>query len=485
MKKKMVWELAALFTMVLLLFTVVLGGVFLMLFRQHTIEVHRNDMEKKAISIADMISYFPLGAIGSAESGHGEHESEGYSAYLRIFNALNMGDVWIVDQDGDQLSYGHHQVMNTKELPQNAEKIVQDAMDGRVAYGNDFSGMLGTPSMTVGVPVTAEDGSIIGAVLLHSPVSGINDAVKYGAAAFAFGTAAAMLLAVAAAVLASYFFTRPLRRMKDTALKLADGDYTAQTCLSQKDEMGELAGAIDFLAGKLEEAQSARQALDKMKQDFVANVSHELRTPVAVLRGSLEVLSDGTVSDPGEVEEYHEQMLRESRHMERLVNDLLDLSRLQDDAFVLDKTELELGEIARDAARAIRQSAREKELTISLCGESQRCEVYGDYVRIRQLLLILLDNAVKFSEQGKTVCVGLQKDGEDVVLSVANKGIAIPKEELPHIFERFHKMNSPANRTGTGLGLPIAAQIAQRHNARICARCREGVTTFLVTFHRN
>ncbi|MPN49112.1 Signal transduction histidine-protein kinase BaeS [bioreactor metagenome] len=125
----------------------------------------------------------------------------------------------------------------------------------------------------------------------------------------------------------SFGFTKPLNRMKQTALLLAKGDYTAKTDIHQKDEIGELALNLDVLSDRLDAETRESEKLHQLRRDFVANISHELRTPVTVLRGSLEALCEEVVSDPEQVKNYHRQMLKESIYLQRLVNDLLDLSR--------------------------------------------------------------------------------------------------------------------------------------------------------------
>ena len=499
MKNRIVWKLTACFAVVLLLFTVVLGAVFVSMFRRHTIAINRSAMEEKAVSIADTLAAFQTaGGTGMGRSGMG-----GYGAYLRFLNELAMAEIWIVDENMNLLTAGHGRFpVSYAELPDNAEQIVKRVFEGETTYGEEFSSLLDTPMLTVGAPIRI-NGAVSGAVLLHSPVSGVDVAVYQGLYALAAGAVVALLFAGVAAIFLSYRFTDPLRRMKTAALRLADGDYTAETGVAQSDEVGQLAQTIDFLSGRLMQAERERSALDQLKQDFVANVSHELRTPVAVLRGSLEVLRDGTVSNPGEILDYYEQMLAESRHLERLVNDLLDLSRLQDIKFQLDMDEVNLCDVVRDSARTIRRAAQSKRISVSVSCPEEACIVYGDYGRIRQLLLILLDNAVKFSHNDGTVELelGRRKGGHDqhgdgdiqyegghdhhqsgCDISVTDHGAGISHEELPYIFERFRKTHTSENQSGTGLGLAIAKEIADRHGASIEVESGEGKTRFLIRF---
>lgn len=473
MKRTLFFKLAASFAAVLLLFTVVLGTVFLSLFRSHTIQLNRAAMEKKAVSIAQTLSAFE-GGIGNGRMG-------GYGAYLRFLDELAMAEVWIVDDQLNVITQGHNQAeINNSALPENAGQIVAQVFAGELTYGEEFSELLRTPTLTVGAPITV-DGHVLGAVLLHAPVDGINEAVRQASIALAVGTGIALLLAGLAAALLSYRFTRPLTKMKNTALLLADGDYTVKTGVIRQDEIGQLASVMDELARRLCLAQAERDALDKLRENFVANVSHELRTPVAVLRGSLENLIDGAVSKPEEIGEYYDQMLSESCHLERLVNDLLELTRLQDDGFSLEMAQVNLCDVVRDAARAIRRGAQSKEITVQASFPEQDCIVMGDYGRIRQLLLILLDNAVKFSPRQGGIEVALMKHN-GFSLTVTDHGEGIPSAELPFVFDRFHKISSPTNKNGTGLGLAIAKEIAARHGANIYAQSDACSTCFTVFF---
>lgn len=479
MNKKILWKLIASFATVLLLFSVVLGTVFLLLFRQHTIEINRTDLEKKAVSIADTISSFQsLDETGNMGMGGG-----GYRAYLRFINELAMADVWIIDQNYSFITSGHRAGIKPEMPPMEAMDMVPEILEGKGNKREFSTGIFKTPTLIVGEPIILPNGHVTGAVLVRAPIKGINAAIGQGLSALAAGILAALFFAAAAALLLSYRLTAPLHKIRKAALALAAGDYDAKSGVIQKDEIGQLASVIDFLAHRLSEAEKERKALDKLKEDFVANVSHELRTPVAVLRGSVEVLRDGTVSNPDEVLEYYDQMLSESCHLERLVNDLLDLSRLQDNSFVLTMAEVNLCDIIRDAVRSGRRFAIQKSVDIESVLPGEDCTVWGDYGRIRQMLLILIDNAIKFSNEGTTISIQLNIQDSQYLLSVTDYGETIPVQLFPHIFDRFKKINMEKNKGGTGLGLAIAKQIADRHHVRIQAESSQGRTCFSLYFN--
>lgn len=469
MKNKIFIKLLATFGVVMLLFSIVLGSVFGALFRSHTIKINRTAMEQKAVSIADTLSTF------------GRGEKGGYGAYLHFLDELAMAEVWIIDGDLNISTRGRgNHAVSYAQLPANAEKMVSQVISGQISYGEEFSGLLGVSAMTVGAPIWFGD-RVEGAVLVHSPVSGIDDAVTQSLMTVLAGCAAALLAAGLAAAVLSYRFTKPLHQMKDTALSMVQGDYEVQTGISSHDEIGQLASVLDTLSQRLNAAEAERENLDKMRKGFVANVSHELRTPVAVLRGSLELLQDGSLTNHDEVNEYYSQMLSESRHLERLINDLLELSRLQDAGFLLQMDEVNLCDVLRDAVRAIRRTAQSRQIFVEAALPDTECVIAGDYDRIRQLILILLDNAVKFSYEHGSVEVSLAYQN-DLILTITDHGSGIPPDDIPYIFDRFHKSDAKENKSGTGLGLAIASEIAKRHQASISVQSNEMGTSFQIIF---
>lgn len=282
----------------------------------------------------------------------------------------------------------------------------------------------------------------------------------------------AIVISFLVARMLSNRFTMPLNKMKTAAVKISSGDYAIKTGVSQDDEMGELAAALDDMASKLAAASLESAKLDQLRRDFVANISHELRTPITVLRGSLEALCGGIVTNPAMVDDYHRHMLSESIHMQRLVSDLLDLARLQSPNLAIEMQWVDLKALTDVVARNIRHVAQGKNISVHYPCADERFIVFGDYGRLRQLVLILLDNAVKFSPESGTVEVVLSSSQSEITLSVCDEGPGIEDKDLPYIFERFYKQRSEQNKSDTGLGLAIAKQIAERHHAIIQAKNR-------------
>lgn len=464
MKNRIALKLTLYFSAVIVLFAVIIGGIFMVLFRSHTIELYKTDLEKRALSIAATLSQAPNENRGSVGNRPGAGKQGGYGAYLRALDEVALTDVWVVDENlglitNGKMSSGQYMY---SDLPQDAEMVVEEAFKGKTAFSEGFSNLLDKPSLTVATPIYA-GGKVVGALLLHSPVEGITQATAQGFYMLALSMFVALALAIILSVFLSLAFTKPLRKMKSTAAQLANGDYSVKTGVDQKDEIGELAAAIDILSEQLDLASHESERLLQLRRDFVANISHELRTPVTVIRGSLEALCDKVVTEPEQVEKYHSHMLAESIYLQRLVDDLLDLSRLQNPDFKIEMQELLVSDVLNDVVRSGQRMAQTKNVEVIAQLDTATCTVTGDRVRLRQMFLIVLDNAIKFSHQNGIVEVKL----EGKTVTIKDSGIGIVENDLPYIFDRFYLVKSEENKKGTGLGLSIAKQIADRHHIAI------------------
>lgn len=454
-----------------LLFSTIIGVIFYFLFSSYSANVHKAELEKRATNIAATMAGYSQSNMGHGQGMSGQ--GMGYGAYLHFIEDIAMSDVWLVDSNMAQITRGHEQAsLYYQDLPLGAESVVKNALSGQTSFSENFSPLLNTPTITVATPIVLQNGTIAGAVLLHSQVEDIATAANSGLLILLFSMTIAIVISFLVARMLSNRFTMPLNKMKTAAVKISGGDYMIKTGVSQDDEMGELAAALDDMASKLAAASLESAKLDQLRRDFVANISHELRTPITVLRGSLEALCEGIVTNPAMVDDYHRHMLSESIHMQRLVSDLLDLARLQSPDLTIEMQSVDLKALTDDVARNIRHVAQGKNVSVHYPCADERFIVFGDYGRLRQLVLILLDNAVKFSPQSGTVEVILSSSQSEITLSVCDEGPGIEDKDLPYIFERFYKQRSEQNKSGTGLGLAIAKQIAERHHAIIQAKNR-------------
>lgn len=498
MRHKITWKLFLYFTTIILLFSLIVGGSFVTLFTNHTEQIYKADMEKKAVAIATGVSAYleniaeetviqPDGQSteeqdssynmvkgNSNQQVNGKNNTSNYNAYIKALGDIAMGDVWIVDQSAETISIGTgKQQITYSELPKDAIDLLKNVFAGEVAFSQSFSTLLENPSVTVGAPVFSEDGDVIAAVLLHTHIENMEAAIHTGLNTLYISMAVALVAVLGLAVLLARKFIQPLKKMEQTTQQLANNNYQVHTGIVQNDELGSLAANIDILADKLDEASKESAKLDKMRKEFISSISHELRTPVTVIRGSLEALNDHVVTKPELVDEYHEQMLAESIHLERLINDLLELSRLQNADYRMEMTRLDFVDVVENAIRSVRYIAREKGITISFSKEVAQCTMEGDYTRLRQMLLAVLKNAVKFSKEKGSIEVSLVKEEKGCCLAITDHGPGIPEEYQPYIFDKFFKSNDEINKKGTGLGLAVAKQIANRHHITLTLESKE------------
>lgn len=402
---------------------------------------------------------------------------------MRMIEDIAMGEVWIVDAKTGNIVQGRNekgQPFSYLKLPPNAEETIKKAISGETTTTENFNDYLNENSITVAVPIKNGE-TIEGVVLLHSPVKYMSSALKSGIYTLIFSILAALILASISAVWLSISFTKPLNKIRDTTTELAKGNYEVTTQIKQSDEIGELAKSIDKLALQLDKSSKESERFQKMRQNFIANISHELRTPITVIRGSIEAICDGIISDPKQLKDYNEQILSDSIHLQRLVNDLIDLTKLQNTDFSIDKSTINLFEIINDAVRSMKQISTKKGVKINFSAENaieeDRYLFVGDYQRIRQMIIIVLDNAIKFSNENQKVDILLKKENKKYELKICDSGRGIDPENIGEIFNRYHKSNTEENKNGMGLGLAIAKEIALRHNIEIFVKSVPNIKT--------
>lgn len=471
-KNKIAAKLSFYFLTILLFFSLILGSLFFFFFQSYTVDLHRSELEKRATKIAETLANWETNSPSIPTTQSGNHsmkrtnDHNGYGAYLRFLDDIAMSDVWIVDAQKQLITPPHgRKAFVYSDLPPSADQVIREVFQGKSAFSQDFSSLISAPTLTVGTPIINAQGKVEGVVLLHSPISGITEILRHSFLLLGASLLVALIFTLVLAIKLSYRFTNPLNKMRGTALQLAEGDYLAKNNLQQGDEIGQLANAMDLLSDRLLEASKEKAKLEQFRKDFIINLSHELRTPITVIRGSLEALVDQIITSPEQITEYHKQMLAEAVLLQRLIGDLLEISKLENENFPIEKTTLNLGEPLDEAIRSANTLAQEKKIRIYLEKDSIPYSVYGDYGRLKQLFLIILDNAIKFSPSDSTIEV--TQKGNTIVIE--DHGSGISPEELPYIFDRFYQASTHHFSQGTGLGLAIAKQIAQRHDIQMTA----------------
>lgn len=226
-----------------------------------------------------------------------------------------------------------------------------------------------------------------------------------------------------------------------------------------------------------------RMAAEESRREFTANVSHELKTPLTSISGFAEIIRDG-IAKPEDVQHFAGMICKEAARLMALVNDILELSRLDEQKNLGAKDNVPLYYLLRELVEDMTPAAEKKQLTLNLSGD-ESAAVYGYPVLLREMLFNLLDNAVKYTPEGGQVSASVEKENGKIVCTVKDTGIGIPKEHQPHVFERFYRVDKSHSRQtgGTGLGLAIVKHTAQIHGAQVQLDSCEGCgTTVKVSF---
>ncbi|WP_129126555.1 two-component system histidine kinase PnpS [Geomonas oryzae] len=222
---------------------------------------------------------------------------------------------------------------------------------------------------------------------------------------------------------------------------------------------------------------SALKRVERIRRDFVANVSHELRTPVTVIKGYAETLLSGALAkDPERGERFLQIILNHAERLSSLVRDLLALSELESGEVALNPQRVPLKEAVERALLLVAQRGEEKGITLTCLEGTWSPVVLADRARLEQVLINLLDNAIKYSERGGTVSVDAKAEGKLVRILVRDSGIGIPEQDLPRLFERFYRVDAARSRDngGTGLGLSIVKHIVQAHGGTVSVESEQG-----------
>lgn len=260
--------------------------------------------------------------------------------------------------------------------------------------------------------------------------------------------------------------TRPIQGLKRGAARIASGDLTYRVKIEAKDEFGELGESFNSMAASLDKSEQARRRL-------LADLTHDLRTPLAVIEGTVDAMLDG-VYQPNQ--ETLGSIKEETALLTRLVADLRDLSLAEAGQLKLAVEATNLAELVQKRISQVDVIARKKNISVKTDIAKVLPKTEVDRGRIEQVVPNLLANAVNHTPSGGTVTVSVLSDRDDVLVSVADTGEGIPAEHLPHIFERFYRVDDARSRTvgGVGLGLAIAKQMVELHRGRIWVESEVG-----------
>lgn len=322
--------------------------------------------------------------------------------------------------------------------------------------------------VSVAVPMVVA-GEVTGAVLLHGTLAGITETVSQVHLLILYAALAAVVLAAFVGYYLSRSISYPLQQMNRAAHAVAAGDYRQQVEVTSSDEVGQLAVTFNYMSATLQQTVEALSQEKNKLSDFVANVSHELRTPMTSIQGFVEALLDGMAEDPGSQEKYLRVILDETIRLNRLFNDLLDLSRLETGQVKWPMEPVRLEKMLDDVVAKLSPQLESQGLLAEVAYPESLPAVLGNQDWLQQVLINLLGNAIAFTPQGGRIKLSAVDEGSTVRVSITDTGVGIPPEEQEKVWERFHRVDRARTRGpgGTGLGLAIVRQIVEAHGGKV------------------
>ena len=445
-----------------------LGVSFYALSYNYTVSEKRQEMQDRAVLVAQLsVDYFTAGDDAERDQGDALRSLAGVASRMTDVDFL------ICDTTGSVLLTTDADLAGkTVVVP---EDITQTVLGSERLYeGRSTVGVYEKKQFVVGVPMTDADGNTLGLVLAVMNSAELMQMWRSFIALFFMTSAIILLLAFVASFVTSMRQIQPLTEMVKATRAYAGGDFDVRMQeTGDCGEISELAASFNAMAYSLQETE-------RQRRDFIANVSHELKTPMTTIAGYTDGILDGTI--PPEKERQYLQIISdESRRLSRLVRRMLDISQIQHKE--MKKEEFDLCESARIALLSMEKKITDRGLDVDAEIPEDSVMVQGDRDLITQVIYNLLENAAKFATPGSQLYLGLAVNGEKAYVTVRNLGPTIPAEEIPLLFERFHKSDKSRSedKDGYGLGLYIVKTILAQHKEQITVTSQDGVTAFTFT----
>ena len=468
-------QLAIMISVIALSFSI-LGGAFMMLSYRYIITEKRDAMQRNAADIAQLATSYVSSVWG------GDIRNDAFAGAIAVVAKASDSYVIVTDRQGSFTYATDGLKLYTYEQTGIPPAILNHLQQqGSFTGMTNLGGIFPDTRYMAALPYQLDNarGSIIqGYVLVSSDTTSVSEMWRATATIFFFTAVVVLLIACVASSLMSAYQARPLNDMAEAARKFGRGEFGTRVTgyENRQDEISTLADAFNSMANSLEQVENQRS-------EFIANVSHELKTPMTTISGFAEGILDGTIP-PERERESLEIIVSETRRLSRLVRRMLDLSRLRSATEqVTAQAQFDLTEILSRVLVSLEGKITDRSLDVEVNMPDERLMVWGDPDAITQVCYNLVDNAAKFAAQGTVISVDITKKDGKALTSISNLGATIPPDELPLLFDRFHKADysRSVDRDGVGLGLYIVKTILGNLKENITVTSEDGVTKFVFT----
>ncbi len=391
-------------------------------------------------------------------------------------------DIGLIDKNGQM-------ILNVPSIK--ADLSLETEELNHVLTGNTFSKKIMGPDyryLLMVIPLIEDDNEsinimrpqqmvdskhVVGAVLIQTPLGNIgttiNNIMRFIIYSFIVAFAAALFLSISF----SKKITKPINKIKEAALKSVDGKVEKVNIPdNSSEEINHLVYTYNYAAKQINQTLEKQKALEKMQKQFVANVSHEFRAPLTSIKGFIEIIQERNLCED-DIQEYLDIMYKDTNHLEKLLNDLLVLSKLDTDKESLNFKKTSPKYLVEQALKSLKNIINNKNIKINKDIDDDIKNVKVDQSKIHQVLINLIENAVNYSKPNSIITIKVENTNEDnynAKFSIIDNGIGIPKNELDNIWKRFYKVDRARTREkekGSGLGLAIVKDIIEKHKGSI------------------
>lgn len=451
---------------IILITLIVLGLLLSAFFQNYILQQRRGELIQEANLLNPFIESFLNGYM----------DKRSLESIFKVVDRYKDTTIWVADQSGI-IGISYSSSIQDKEKWEDLKLTDEEFMrvlKGNIVtrtgrFGNRFPG----PVLTVGSPLKVNN-RIRGAIFIHSSVEEIKNTLKDIYANIWWAAFTSAILSIIFLYWLSRRISQPLIQMNEISREIAMGDFRKRVKVVNQDEMGQLASNFNAMADSLAK-------LEEMRKNFVANVSHELRSPLTSIRGYIEGVLDRTIQ-VNEQEKYLKVALQETKRLNKLINELLDLSQIESGQFPLNISSFDINETIRRVLIAQEDRINHKNMDVKVDFQEEQCFVEADQDRIQQVLVNLLDNAIKYNREEGQLCIKSWSHNDKVYVRIQDQGLGISKEDIPHIWERFYQVDKSRtpNRGGTGLGLSIVKKIIEEHEQNIWINSKNGEGTAFI-----
>ena len=416
------------------------------------------------------VRYLETGRYLSMEELQEDEQFRQLAATAAVISEM---DILVCDTDGHVLlSTDETMAGQSINIPQSVmEKVLSDGTwSGRSRLDQIYQNKQFIGGVAV---VNPSSGKTLGAVFTVSTSASIDDLWRAFAGLLLMTAFVVLMISFMASSITTMRQIKPIREMAQATRQYAEGDFDIRmNDYGREDEIGELAASFINMAECL-------QQTERQRREFIANISHELKTPMTTIAGYTDGILDGTIPPENE-KQYLQIIANESRRLSRLVRRMLDVSQLQAMDPLRGGNHFDICESMRRVLISMEKKINDRHLDVDADIPDEPILVLGDNDMITQVIYNLLENAAKFAREGSTLYLGVAMMDGKARVTVRNIGDTIPAEELPLLFERFHKSDKSRSedKDGYGLGLYIVKTILQQHKEEINVTSENGVTTF-------